>query len=371
MLKKKIEALLFSSGRRMSVEEIAGICNKTNEEVIEALHELKNTFTDDSSLMLVEEGNFWKLTPKEDYLHLVRQIVTKTELSKTLMETLAVIAYKYPIKQADLIKVRTNKAYDHLSELEEMGYITRQKYGRTKLLKLTQKFFDYFSLKEENLKEQFKDFDSIAKKIEQKEEEIKTIREEQKKKAKNAGKKGTDKPNTEIDLIDEQGHTVKLEVVGEPKEASIVKESGEKLDGLEVVNEPEQPQSEDIEDTSEATLTEESASDEISEEEPKGDEIVERRIKEIETETSDQEVEQRVQEIFHPKQEFEEDKSITEEDLYTASVESEEETEEKKKDEDTEEETKEEPEGESKSNEETQEEDKEEASEEKKEEPDE
>jgi len=118
---------------KKKIEEIAGLCHKPAEEVLQALNELKEKFSEDSSLMLVAEGNFWKLSPREDYLHLVRQIVTKTELSKTLMETLAIIAFKYPIKQSDLIKIRTNKAYDHLRELEEIGYITRQKYGRTRL----------------------------------------------------------------------------------------------------------------------------------------------------------------------------------------------------------------------------------------------
>ena len=47
----------------------------------------------------------------------------------------------------------------------------------------TQKFFDYFDLPRNKLKEQFKDFDGIAESIEEKEEEIKKIREEQKKRA--------------------------------------------------------------------------------------------------------------------------------------------------------------------------------------------
>ena len=58
---------------------------------------------------------------------MVRKIVTETELTRSVMETLAVIAFKYPILQSDLIKLRTNKAYDHLVELEKSGYISRQK----------------------------------------------------------------------------------------------------------------------------------------------------------------------------------------------------------------------------------------------------
>ena len=154
MLKKDIEALLFSAGRKLGIEEFTQITKSTPEEIKFALAELKMEYDEkNSSLMLANEGDSWKLTVREPFLPLVRKIVTETELSKTILETLAVIAFKYPIKQSDLIKIRTNKAYDHLKELEEMGYITRQKHGRTNLIKLTQRFFEYFDLPEEKVKE--------------------------------------------------------------------------------------------------------------------------------------------------------------------------------------------------------------------------
>src|SRR3989338_2087569 len=203
-LKQKIEALLFSSGRKMPVEEIAMLCNKSIEKVQEALESLKKDYDDkDTSLMVVEEGNAWKLTVREQHLQMVRNIVTKTELSKSLMETLAVIAFKYPILQSDLIKLRTNKAYDHLRELEEMGYISRQNHGRSNLIKLTQKFFDYFSLAEEKLKEHFGDFESIAKAIAEKETEAKNARKAIKQRAEEK-KEEEKRAEEEIDLLDEE-----------------------------------------------------------------------------------------------------------------------------------------------------------------------
>src|SRR3989338_9400034 len=184
MLKNKLEALLFSSGRKMSIGELSKLARAREDEVQSSLEEMKKENSGkDSSTMLVNEGNFWKLAVREQFLSLVRNIVTETELSKTIMETLAVIAFKYTLKQSELIKIRTNKAYDHLKELEEMGYITRQKHGRTNLIKLTQKFFEYFDLPEGNLREQFQDFQSIARAIEEKEKEIESIKEEQKRKA--------------------------------------------------------------------------------------------------------------------------------------------------------------------------------------------
>ncbi|MBW3014987.1 SMC-Scp complex subunit ScpB [Candidatus Woesearchaeota archaeon] len=147
-LKHKIEALLFASGRKMKVDEIAKLCNATNiDDVKSSLYQLKEEYDKrDSSLMLFEEGNAWKLNVKERHLDVVHSIVSETELSKSLMETLAVIAWKYPVLQSEVIHIRTNKAYDHLKELEEMGFISRSVSGRTKKIKLTDKFFTYFDL---------------------------------------------------------------------------------------------------------------------------------------------------------------------------------------------------------------------------------
>jgi len=129
------------------------------EKVRESLGSLKKDYESrDSSIALVDEGASFKLNVKSEHAPIAQQVVTQTDLSKTLMETLAVIAFKYPIKQSDLIKIRTNKAYDHLNQLEEMGYITRQKYGRTKLIKLAPKFFEYFDLPSEEAKQAFLKF---------------------------------------------------------------------------------------------------------------------------------------------------------------------------------------------------------------------
>src|SRR3989338_973094 len=157
-LKNKVEAVLFSSGKKMSVEEIARLCRTTAVTIIQQLQELKNDYdSKNSSLLLIDEGDGWKLTVREQYSSVVRKIVAETELTKTMMETLAVIAWKAPVLQSGIIKVRTNKAYDHLRELESSGFISREKHGRTKLLRLTERFFNYFDLRNaEEVKEKFR-----------------------------------------------------------------------------------------------------------------------------------------------------------------------------------------------------------------------
>ncbi len=179
-LKTKLEALLFASARAMSADELAKLLREKDTEAIRrALAEIADDLAKkESSLMLIEDGGNYRFAVREKYLPFVRKVVTKTELPKTILETLAVIAYKAPILQSKLIKIRTNKAYDHLRHLEKTSYITREKSGRTKLIKLTQKFYTYFDISPDKLKTKFGSAPDLEKAIEAKEAEIAALHPE-------------------------------------------------------------------------------------------------------------------------------------------------------------------------------------------------
>lgn len=148
-LKNQIEALLFACGRKMTLEELKLHLPASSAAIKEAAAALQKEHDErQSPVMVVQEGDSWKLTTREKYLSIVRKINPNTELTKTMMETLAVIAWKQPITQSEVIAIRTNKAYEHIGELEKMGFLVKEKYGRTFMLKLTQKFFDYFDLRD-------------------------------------------------------------------------------------------------------------------------------------------------------------------------------------------------------------------------------
>lgn len=322
-LKYKLEALLFSSGRSMTIEELSNLTKASPEEIREKISEIKKDYEErDSSITLIDEGNAFKLNIKSEHASIVQQIVTQTELSKTLMETLAIIAFKYPIKQSDLIKIRTNKAYDHLRELEEAGYIIRQKYSRTKLIKLTPKFFEYFDLPQDKLKEKFQGFEGISKAIGEKEEEIKKMKEEIKKKAKEAGEAG--KKEQEVDLVDKDGHKQKLDVYEkteeelEGQEAKEIKPYTDKVGNLEVTDVPEREET--TEETQEETEdTEEDEVEGIRMTEEMGKNVVEQLKKLVRSENEEskpktagqieREVNKRVDEMLHPTEETAEEQT--------------------------------------------------------------
>ena len=179
-IKNQLEAILFSVGKKISIEELSRLCKVTNQKIIESkLQELKQDYEkQESSLMLVSETNNWKLTVRERHLSLVKNLAIDTELNKSVTATLAMIAFKYPVMQSDIIKIRSNKAYEHIKELEEMQFLEKVRKGRTYQIKLTKKFFEYFDLPEDDVKTKFKNFKETENTIEEKEAEIIRQKEE-------------------------------------------------------------------------------------------------------------------------------------------------------------------------------------------------
>ena len=153
---KKVEAVIFAVGKDISSERIASLCALNVKEVEQIMTELQQEYEQrDHSLRILQKEKGWKLTVRDEFVPLVSSIVTSTELEKPLMETLAVIAWKYPIVQSDVIKLRGSGAYEHMKLLEEQGFVAKEKFGRTFKIKLTQKFFEYFDLPSEEAKQAF------------------------------------------------------------------------------------------------------------------------------------------------------------------------------------------------------------------------
>jgi len=157
-VKSKVEALLFASSKGLSIREIAEKLKLKEEEISEALEELKEKYSDSGSIEIVEELGIWKMRVKPRIAKYLKGIV-KPEIPKSILETLAYIAYKNPIKQSEVVKFRGNKAYKHIKDLVEMGFISSRKFGRTLLLELTPKFYEYFDIKSGEEKYLFREVD--------------------------------------------------------------------------------------------------------------------------------------------------------------------------------------------------------------------
>jgi len=151
---KKVETALFTTGRFLTTEEVSKITGIASIGYLkEIIQKLKQEYDSrDSALYIQEQGDTLKLSVKKDYLYLTEKLLSDCELDRPTQETLAVIAYKTPIMQADVIKIRGNKAYDHVKLLEDLAFVVSEKSGRTRILKVTNKFYDYFDIVADKLK---------------------------------------------------------------------------------------------------------------------------------------------------------------------------------------------------------------------------
>jgi segregation and condensation protein B len=141
---KKVEAALFVSGRFMTMQELVALTDVNPILLKKILEDLQDKYKD-SGVEVVNNDSLWKMDVSQNYSYLVNKLATgEAEFSKAEQETLAIIAYKQPIKQSIIIKIRGNKAYDHVKKFVDMGLIIKKKQGHTYEINLSDSFHDYF-----------------------------------------------------------------------------------------------------------------------------------------------------------------------------------------------------------------------------------
>ncbi|MBI2507546.1 SMC-Scp complex subunit ScpB [Candidatus Woesearchaeota archaeon] len=151
--KKKVEAVLFASGKFLEVNKIGEMLNLGSVGIIKgAIEELKEEYRKkDSAIEILEQGGSYRMHIKPDFIPFVKGLMTETEFDRPTISTLAIIAWKQPILQSKIVKIRGNTAYDHLKFLEEKEFIMRKPHGLTKVVKLTPKFYEYFDTNQQEL----------------------------------------------------------------------------------------------------------------------------------------------------------------------------------------------------------------------------
>ena len=146
-LKSRIEAVLFVTAKALSLDEIALYLDEEPETVEQALLELILDYSSRDGALEIDDEDGYILQVKEDFSDIVEKICP-VDLSPAVLRTLLVIALKGPIRQTELVKLRSN-AYEHVSELVEKGLVSKHKdkNGRSINIKTTSKFAEYFKLK--------------------------------------------------------------------------------------------------------------------------------------------------------------------------------------------------------------------------------
>ncbi len=143
-----IEAALFLSPQPLSRRDLAKILGGVRLEYVDRLlAELEREYAGEAhGLELHTEEGRAGFRVKKAFIDRVSHLAPQQDIPRPVLRSLAVIAYNHPMTQADLVKVRGNKAYGHVEELLDRNLIRAEESGRTLLLHVTKEFLRHFGL---------------------------------------------------------------------------------------------------------------------------------------------------------------------------------------------------------------------------------
>lgn len=148
-----IEAALYVTGKPLDVDVLGSVLNLRSDEKIRKLAAaLKEKYAQSSGALEVLElsDGRYVMQLKPEYSKSVKRLATRQLLTPGPLKTLSYIALRQPVAQSHVVKVRGNLAYGHVRVLRDMGLISEEKLGRSKLLRTTQSFSDYFNLSQDS-----------------------------------------------------------------------------------------------------------------------------------------------------------------------------------------------------------------------------
>jgi segregation and condensation protein B len=144
-----IEAALFVAGRPLTLLELESIAS-TDADVEDLVESLVEEYREKGALEIVQTDEDVVMQVKGEYADAVRTIAQRDLETPVL---LAVIAFHQPVTQSKVAEIRGNKAYGHVHELEARKLVESEPYGRTRLLRTTKAFADYFGFETDSLEE--------------------------------------------------------------------------------------------------------------------------------------------------------------------------------------------------------------------------
>lgn len=162
-----LEAALYVAGRPLDIKTLGSVTKSRSKKKIQTLSRaLAQMYLEHGgALEIIElDDERFALQLKPKYVQYVRRLSMRPLLSQSPLKTLAYIAYKQPVVQAHLAAIRGSQVYEQIKELRNLGLITFEKLGKTKVFRTTDVFADYFNLSHDTrlMKRQLKSlFDAV------------------------------------------------------------------------------------------------------------------------------------------------------------------------------------------------------------------
>ena len=158
-----IETILFVRAEPTDAKTLAKITKHTGKEVAAALGKLAHDYRE-RGFVLLEKDGMWQLASNPANASFVEELVKSEftqELSRSAVETLAIVAYKGPISRIEIEYVRGVNSSFTVRNLLMRGLIERvenPKDARSYLYRVTFDFLKHFGLTGLEQLPRFKEF---------------------------------------------------------------------------------------------------------------------------------------------------------------------------------------------------------------------
>ena len=147
-----IESILFVSGTQVAISDIAEKLEVSEKDVRLAIDELKNKYSGESGINLLVFNKKVQFASNSAYAEEVSSVlnpIKEKELSRSMLEVAAIIAYKQPVTRIDLEDIRGNSEYA-VQKLLELGVIEpvgrKDAVGRPVMFGTTDNFLKRFQI---------------------------------------------------------------------------------------------------------------------------------------------------------------------------------------------------------------------------------
>lgn len=169
-LENVLESVLFIAGNGVDASEIAEKLGVNVADVMDAAIRLKEAkYGGNSGIVVTIYNNKIQFATNPAYAEAVSSVlnpIRERELSKSMLETVAIIAYKQPVSRLDLEEIRGASSEYAIQKLMEINLIEvvghKDAIGKPALFGTTDEFLKRFEL---STLDDLPDYDSIIGKI--------------------------------------------------------------------------------------------------------------------------------------------------------------------------------------------------------------
>ena len=153
-LRNRIECMLFVAGDPVAIAELARVLDLPTPKTRTLLSEMEYAYrVNERGVQLLVTADTAQLVSNRSYIEDVKKLVNPDEtknVSQSLLETLAVIAYRQPVTRSDVERVRGVRCDYAVTQLQKLGLIVevgrKDVVGHPTLFGTTDKFLRQFGI---------------------------------------------------------------------------------------------------------------------------------------------------------------------------------------------------------------------------------